>query len=218
MIIENPTMSNIKLNLSIAMYSLLLVGCTDKTEPSQSNGQPSKKVDTVHVVKDTLAIAETEPDTLLKVTPINPATSVYSNPNDMVKDWENEDFVISCEKDYYRKELINDMAYYRGEWKNIKSPFIATYKGVQSGDYFHLIFEGDNDYTYDFGFGNNDLGPYELYEDFGHYNDNPKYLDQQFKVYWEWVISDFPCCSGDYYQAEAYMPSIVKLELITNDN
>ena len=214
-------MSNFKFIISIAIFAIFIVRCADQTGPSKSPEEPHVNTDTLPDNPDTLSIAKNEQDTIVDntlVTPINPVESVYTNPNDLVKDWKDEDFVISCEKEYYRKELINDMAYYRGEWKAIKSPFIATYKGVQSGDYFHLIFEGDNEYTYDFGFSNNDFGPYELYEDFGHYNDNPKYLDQQFKVYWEWVISDFPCCSGDYYQAEAYMPSIVKLELITNDN
>jgi len=98
-------------------------------------------------------------------------------------------------------------------WKDISNPLIVKYTGMEWGDYFHIIFEDINGTEYDFGFGNNNYGDYILYDD-ETYFDNPKFLNQTFKLYWEWKLSVFPCCNGEYKQVEGYKPSIIKMELI----
>jgi len=96
-------------------------------------------------------------------------------------------------------------------WKNVANPLIAVYKGNDFGDYHHIEFEDSNRKSYDFGFGNNDFGDIWLYSNDEQMNDNPQYLDKSFKMFWEWKISSFPCCSGEYEIVEAYIPSIIEL-------
>lgn len=81
------------------------------------------------------------------------------------------------------------------------------------GDYFHLNFEDVNGKTYDFGFGDNNLGEFVLCNE-PQFETNHKYLNRTFRIYWNWKITKFPCCDGDYEIVEAYIPSITKLELI----
>ena len=96
---------------------------------------------------------------------------------------------------------------------------VSSYEGNYFGDYHHIEFEDANGKRYDFGFGNNNFGDILLYFDDEQMNDNPKYLGKSFKIFWEWKISSFPCCSGEYESVEAYLPSITKLKLIeTNAN
>ena len=83
--------------------------------------------------------------------------------------------------------------------------------GCDVFDYFHLNFQDDKGTEYDFGFGNNQLGDYTLCNE--DITDNKKYLGKTFLLYWNWEISRFPCCEGEYNTVEAYLPSITKLEL-----
>ncbi len=129
-----------------------------------------------------------------------------------VNNWSIEDFIISPSKNY-SEDLKQYIKYEKEQWKNTPNPLIVNYKGNDIGDYFHLTFEDNKGNSYDFGFGNNNFGDYELYNKTD-LTDNPKYLNKTFKVYWEWKPSKFPCCSGEYKIVEAYLPSIAKLELI----
>ena len=131
-----------------------------------------------------------------------------------------DDFIIECSKQI-EKELKQYIAYDREEWKQVPNPFVATYEGINFGDYEHMIFKDAEGKSYDFGDGNNDFGDIELLSDIVERIDNPKYLGKSFSVYWEWRASTFYCCSGDYESVQAFIPSIVKLELIeakTNKN
>lgn len=114
----------------------------------------------------------------------------------------------------YCDELHADMTYYVNYWKDVPNPFVATYRGNEFGDYFHVIFEINDTLHYDFGFGDNQFDAHVLYENGGDYADNPDYLDKRFEVHWAWRISIFPCCSGAFERAVAYMPSIVGLKLV----
>lgn len=126
-----------------------------------------------------------------------------------------DDFIIKYPKGY-EADLRAYIKYEIEAWKGVNNPLIATYIGNEFGDYHHIEFEDDNGKIYDFGFGNNDYGNIELYFDDKQLTDNPKYLGKIFKINWEWKISSFPCCSGEHQAAEAYLPSIVKLEIIKN--
>lgn len=104
----------------------------------------------------------------------------------------------------------------RKEWQNVPNPITATYKGNEFGDYHHILFESSSGVTYDFGQANNNYGTYKLHELSGQYADNPQYVGKKFKIYWDWKLSDFLCCDGDYGKAKAYLPSITRLQLIKN--
>ena len=195
------------------LIMLVLYSCADQKNETTSNPNPEKEiVDTTYLVHDTVIhidtiyMEEPESDSLI-------AIPLFTNPNELVKSWKTIDFIISCESDYFTEDLIHQIEYDRAIWAGISSPLMATYRGNEIGDYFHLNFEGDTSFIYDFGFGNNDYGEFELFSG-DSYEDNPKYLHKKFLVYWEWKPSIFPCCSGEYYKAEAYMPSIIKLELV----
>ncbi len=134
---------------------------------------------------------------------------LYSSKNDSSIDT----LIIKCPENLI-SELKQFIKFQKEEWKNVKNPFIATYKGNDFGDYHHINFEDVNNKSYDFGHGNNYFGSFLLFFNDKHLNDNPKYLEKQFKIFWKWKISSFPCCSGDYKSVEAYLPSITKLELL----
>lgn len=128
-------------------------------------------------------------------------------------DLKTEDYIVQCPNGQ-KSSLISHIEYVRKEWRNVPSPITATYEGNDFGDYFHVIFKDANGVTYDFGKANNNYGEYKLYELSGQYEDNPKYLGKKFTLYWDWVLSEFYCCDGEYDMAKAYLPSITKLELI----
>ena len=96
------------------------------------------------------------------------------------------------------------------------NPFVSTYLGNDFGDYHHIEFKDDKGKKYDFGSGNNNYGEIELFDK--ELDDNPKYIGKSFKIYWDWEISSFPCCSGEYDLVEAYLPSIKKIELMPMRN
>ena len=102
----------------------------------------------------------------------------------------------------------------RKDWQNVPNPIIAIYSGSDFGDYFHIFFKAANGAEYDFGQAKNNYGQYELFKLSGQYEDNPEFLGKEFKVYWDWELSEFLCCDGEYGKAKAYLPSITKLELI----
>lgn len=110
--------------------------------------------------------------------------------------------------------LRNYIESLRKEWQHVPNPFTATYEGNDFGDYFHLLFKDAKGVTYDFGQAANNFDTYKLYEPSGQYEDNPEYLGKKFKVYWEWKLTDFLCCEGEYGKAKAYLPAIIKLELV----
>ena len=99
-------------------------------------------------------------------------------------------------------------------WQNVPNPITATYIGNDFGDYHHIHFKDANGVEYDFGQANNNFGEYKLFENSGQYEDHPGYLGKEFKVYWDWTLSEFLCCDGEYGKAKAYLPAITKLELI----
>lgn len=99
-------------------------------------------------------------------------------------------------------------------WKNTANPIIATYEGNDFGDYHHIIFKDAKGNTYDFGQAANHYGKYQLHDLSGQYKDNAAWLGKRFKVYWDWKLSDFLCCEGEYEKTKAYLPAITKLELI----
>lgn len=202
------TLNSIK---SIGLLFPFLMSCSSdseiKTEKPllSSNKTDSLGPDTViSCIAPPLEILKIENDTLYLTS---------TDPNDMVKNWQIADFIVSFEAENYSEDLIQFIEYEKKQWSNIGNPFIATYNGNEFGDYFHIIFEDDTNHIYDFGFGNNDFGNIQLFKG-EFYDDNPKYLSKIFKIYWEWKLSSFPCCSGEYVQTEAYLPSIVKLELV----
>ena len=112
--------------------------------------------------------------------------------------------------------LRRHMEWLRKEWQNVPNPITATYQGNDFGDYHHLLFKAANGLKYDFGQAKNSYGQYVLHELSGQYDDNPEFLGKKFKVYWDWKLSEFLCCDGQYGEAKAYLPSITKLELIKN--
>ncbi len=204
-----------------SLYLLLIFGlgsCSESTEESD-NTEILVTTDQ-QVIQETDSLIEAHHD---KDTATNPMGSknkteiFFVNPNIKVKDWKTEDFIVSTESDLYSQDLMSDIAYYREQWSTVKSPFKATYMGNEFGDYFHIIFEDSNQNAYDFGFGNNEFGKYQLFEDGDDYTDNPVYLKKEFLVHWQWKVSTFPCCSGEFHKVEAYLPSITKLELVTPD-
>jgi hypothetical protein len=130
-----------------------------------------------------------------------------------VSDWKIDDFIVK-KKDRSSAALRAQIEYTKEQWQHVKNPFTANYQGCDFGDYFHLTFQDTEGNYYDFGFGDNNYEPYQLFDDTD-YADNPNYLNKTFKIYWNWKITTFPCCEGEYNSVEAYLPSITKLELIS---
>jgi hypothetical protein len=113
-------------------------------------------------------------------------------------------------------QLRRHIEWLRKEWQNVPNPITATYQGNDFGDYHHILFKDANGVEYDFGQAKNNYGQYNLHELSGQYDDNPEFLGKKFKVSWDWKLSEFLCCDGEYGEAKAYLPSITKLELIKN--
>jgi hypothetical protein len=97
------------------------------------------------------------------------------------------------------------------EWKTVPNPIFAVYQGCEMGDYFHLIFEGDNEISYDFGNGKNELGEFNLYSN--DFENNSDFIGKKFKITWSWIKSNFYCCYGEMNSVSAPVPSITLLEL-----
>lgn len=161
---------------------------------------------------------ESTPDSVANVMSVDTThqgDTAVSNESELraIDDWKIADFIITEKyksSEAVRRTIENEVQ----QWKNVKSPFVATYTGCDMGDYFHLNFEDSTGKAYDFGFGNNQFGAYALFDK--DLIDNPKYIGKSFVICWNWEISSFPCCDGEYDLVEAYMPSITGLELKRN--
>ena len=185
---------------------IFYTSCSNTTkETKKSDSSVEKNIDSSKIVVDTLnknqSLTKENSDTLNKYEVLI-----------SVQDWKIDDFIIQAK--YKKSESVRRLIEHeKEEWKNVKSPIIANFQRSDFGDYFHLIFKDANGIEYDFGFGMNNFGEYKLYDE-PYYNDNPKFLGKTFKVYWNWKITTFPCCDGEYDPVEAYLPSITNLELI----
>lgn len=160
-------------------------------------------------------------DSLQSPSPINKKfRDTVSKPTDTLKENTNkitelksvDDYIVN-KKDKSSKAVKRSIEYEIEQWKHVTNPFVARYRGCDFGDYFHLNFEDSTKKNYDFGFGNNNYGKYLLFDSIS-FNDNRKYLGKAFKIYWDWKLTSFPCCDGDYHLTKAYLPSITKLELL----
>lgn len=126
-----------------------------------------------------------------------------------------EDYILN-KKDKSSKAVRSTIEYEIEQWKDVPNPFVASYQGCDFGDYFHLNFKDEKNKNYDFGFGDNNFGQYTLFDTLS-FKDNRKYLRHSFKIYWDWKLTSFPCCDGEYDLVKAYLPSITKLELIKDN-
>ncbi|MCB9223622.1 MAG: hypothetical protein H6582_05530 [Crocinitomicaceae bacterium] len=106
-----------------------------------------------------------------------------------------------------------EQEYTIGHWKDYPNTINVRYVGNEFGDYFHLMFEDSLKEVYDFGFGDNDFSGLELYDE-DTFEDNPKYLNKWFELSWEFKISAYPCCDGEYNSTIGLQPSITDLKLI----
>lgn len=206
--------------------AILFVACNSADQAiNEENENKANHLDSTHLTNNDSTLSVNSGDTVLYIDLTDQEEQVIisdeidhnfptTHPNDKVKDWKNEDFIIEC-KASLKDEVIDYIEYLKIEWADVPSPFVATYAGNEFGDYFHLMFKISDTLFYDFGDGNNDFGKYQLYEG-EYYNDNPKYLNKKFKVYWTWKESGFACCSGSYSLVRAYIPSITQLELVKN--
>lgn len=168
-------------------YNAKISEISSKREDSTILKFADKKLDSVKVNNNTKAIlngANLKTDDYIKQYPANQNASLRRHIEQLRKDWQN-----------------------------VPNPIIATYSGSDFGDYFHLFFKAANGAEYDFGQAKNNFGQYELHKLSGQYEDSPEFLGKEFKVYWEWELSEFLCCDGEYGKAKAYLPSITKLEL-----
>ncbi|MBK7573623.1 MAG: hypothetical protein IPI10_19255 [Bacteroidetes bacterium] len=176
-----------------------------QSSPNSSSNSDSTSLHNDSALSVTDSVSDKQSDTTTTSVPDSFALLSVTN-------WTIDDFIT--DKKYRSYEALrNTTAYNKEEWKDVKSPIVATYKGCDVGDYFHLNFEDVNGKTYDFGFGDNNLGEFVLCNE-PQFETNHKYLNRTFRIYWNWKITKFPCCDGDYEIVEAYIPSITKLELI----
>lgn len=191
--------------------AVLFISCNNASKESNTKQDSIKKAngDTNKTVADTVnapqSLTEEKKDIL-------PASKAKNKEVQSVKEWKTDDFIVK-EKDRSSEALRRTIEYEREQWKAVTNPFVATYRGCDIGDYFHLNFEDRTGKNYDFGFGSNNYGDYMLFTPLN-YMDNPEYLGKSFRIYWSWKVSTFPCCDGEYDMVEAWLPSITRLELL----
>ncbi len=123
------------------------------------------------------------------------------------------DYVISCPS-AYEAELVQYIEGLREEWKEVPNPLLVRYRGYEIGDYVHILFEDENGKIYDFGSGNNDFGELQSFFDDYNFVYDPEGEDPQYTLFWKWKASSFPCCSGEYELVDAYVPSVIRIELV----
>lgn len=199
-----------KINLLIIIVTTIFL-----TQCQENKDQVIDNTEITDIHTDTLKTEEktTEViDTVITKDTIPEKVDSIKKPTTYPKPWVAKDFLIDYPKGY-EKELLMDMEYIIENWQNTPNPLIAFYKGNDIGDYFHLSFEDENGNPYDFGSGNNSFGEYKLYNKES-LDDNPKYLNKKFKVFWDMKASSYPCCSGEYDMVKTLQPSITKLELV----
>jgi hypothetical protein len=185
----------------------LISGCTNNRDTKKGNAPDTLKAGVHTKPADTAApnVAGNKPDTLQPGSNMQPfVSSSKLSTGDYIKQYPA----------YQHAELRRLIERLRKEWQNRPNPLTATYQGNDFGDYHHILFRDANGTTYDFGQANNHYGPYQLHARSGQYDDNPEYLGKKFKIYWDWILTDFSCCDGEYGKAKAYLPSIIKLELV----
>lgn len=197
------------LNLISLVIFFLFISCENNNGKAKNNitsdSLPSKVVE----IKDSAKSNFTN-DALEAVK-----SNLDSGSLLITKDLKIDDFILQYPGSY-KEGLRSQIEWLIKEWKNVPNPIIATYKGNEFGDYHHINFKNANGKTYDFGQAKNNFGEFTLYDDSEQYVDNPKFLGKKFNVYWNWKIAEFLCCEGEYGKAKAYLPTIVKLELVKN--
>ncbi len=187
-------------------FMLLFLSCKKSTPDQDSNSTSAKSIKNNNYITRLDSIIQHQ------IIQKNMEDSILANQFISVVDWDIDDFIVK-EKDRSSQSLRRMIEYTKEEWRQVQNPIIATYKGCDFGDYFHINFEDSKGNRYNFGWGNNHLGDYQLFDEVD-YNDNPKYLGKIFQIKWNWKISKFPCCEGEYDMVEAYLPSITQLEIL----
>ena len=194
--------------LLISTFFTLFISCNNNKNKAKENISTAPIVAEIKPEqKDTVKINQinSKPDTVIPNSKIQPVTKTGYLKNEEA---------ISRNAPDLREDLKRHLDWLKTKWQNAPNPVTAIYQGNDFGDYQHILFKDAKGKTYDFGQAANNYGKYQLHEHSGQYKDNPAYLGRKFKVYWEWKLSDFLCCEGDYDRVKAYLPAITKLELI----
>jgi len=192
----------------------LCFSCTSSQNKNSEQSLPVPEIsENINKIKDTIVETKTTEKLLEKES----NKKIKNEPE--ANNWVIDTMIIKCPENF-RDDLKRHLEFKRKQWKDVSNPFIATYKGNYFGDYPYIIFEESNGKTHDFGFGNNDLKKSDfseilLYEE-SQMSDTLKYFNKSFNVFWDWKASKFYCCTGGYVVVEAYLPSLIKLEMIGN--
>lgn len=192
-------------SIIIASTLFFFLSCDPKQVKSESTDASNSELSPEH--DDSSAILNT--DVSIDSLPAKKSTQEFLKG----KNLKTADYIKQSPTNQ-EAELIRLIVHLKEEWQNVPNPITATYIGNDFGDYHHILFKASNGVEYDFGQANNNYGEYSLFENSGQYVDHPDYLGKEFKVYWNWTLSEFYCCDGEYGKAKAYLPAITKLELI----
>lgn len=197
-------MSSFRLNLLlIAILPILVISCN---EPSNAKDHfEHVQTDSIPSVVDSIAIPK-----------MDSITDTLQTENFTLLDrsqWTLDNY-ISIYPTGQKTEIENYINWLITSWDSVPNPIIAIYRGNDFGDYFHITFEDEHGNYYDFGDGANHFGEYPLFDNADDYADNPYYLNKLFKIHWDWKLANFPCCDGNYSETEAFLPSIIQLEVL----
>lgn len=160
-------------------------------------------------------VLKNNPELIAKNSNANLNKKQYSKTSS----WGHNKFILDS-KYSNNKQIINDIKSLRALWR-VGVPIIASYTGtnlIVFGNKFqspyeplYLSFTDANGRDYNFGYGNN------YYSNFNLDENNSKYMNKTFKIYWEWQPSKYPFnIEEDTILVDVYYPSILKLELIEN--
>ncbi len=196
-------MNILSISKGLLFVTLLFIGCK-KAEKRENHLQTISKEQNGTIV-DTVVSEKIEVNQ--KIT----KDTSWSKKTNRVHSWDINQFIVECSQGY-RNELIQDVQYIKSQWEHTKNPLVVSYQGSDIGDYLHIIFQDSKGNHYDFGSGNNNYSDVKLFKDTLDYIDNPTSINKRFKIYWDWKVSSFPCCSGAYEMVKAYQPSIIKIE------
>lgn len=191
--------------LLVVSFSIISCNNNNSTKKDITTDSHTAEVSSVRQDTATLKFTDKKSDTLIPTRDTQPFLKASK--------WKTEDYIKQYPGDQ-KAELRSHIERLRKEWQNVPNPITATYQGNDFGDYHHILFKDAKGVAYDFGQAKNSYGQFHLHELSGQYNDNPEFVGKKFKVYWDWKLSDFLCCEGDYGKAKAYLPAITKLELI----
>lgn len=184
-----------KLQIFLPAFLLLLVAC---------NTAQDKEVSSEHKETEKRTSPPTSEELVQRWSVIKGQDSIRLAPKMGTK--EDEEPLL------FGEEIYTDE-----QWRKVKNPLVATYTGNFIGDYFHLGFTDANGNMYDFGNGNNSFHGkneeeyYQLYDTEKDFTDHLAFLNKEFTIHWEWKLSKFPCCEGEYDIVEEKRPSIVRL-------